>query len=109
MYYFRGAFYDKTMVLSTSILLFAGIFHDYICTHCVNHSFNQPIVQKEAENANKTYALHIMQSVDYTLKTIDEYVIKELQTNQRIDQFFDNKLEGNPYYSAYEVTELIRG
>lgn len=65
--------------------------------------------KKEAENANKTYALHIMQSVDYTLKTIDEYVIKELQTNQRIDQFFDNKLEGNPYYSAYEVTELIRG
>ncbi|MGO4268588.1 helix-turn-helix domain-containing protein [Paenibacillus sp. TAF58] len=65
--------------------------------------------KKEAENANKTYALHIMQSVDYALKTIDEYVIKELQTNQRIDQFFDNKFEGNPYYSAYEVTELIRG
>lgn len=65
--------------------------------------------KREAENANKTYALHIMQSVDYTLKTIDEYVIKELQTNQRIDQFFDNKLEGNPYYSAYEITELIRG
>ncbi|MCY9659254.1 helix-turn-helix domain-containing protein [Paenibacillus chondroitinus] len=65
--------------------------------------------KREAENANQTYALHIMQSVDYTLKTIDEYVIKELQTNQRIDQFFDNKLEGNPYYSAYEVTELIRG
>jgi len=43
------------------------------------------------------------------LKTIDEYVIKELQTNKRIDQFFDNKFEGNPYYSAYEVTELIRG
>lgn len=65
--------------------------------------------KKEAENANKTYALHIMQSVDYALKTIDEYVIKELQTNKRIDQFFDNKFEGNPYYSAYEVTELIRG
>ncbi|KQX51643.1 helix-turn-helix domain-containing protein [Paenibacillus sp. Root444D2] len=65
--------------------------------------------KKEAENANKTYALHIMQSVDYALKTIDEYVIKELQTNNRIDQFFDNKFEGNPYYSAYEVTELIRG
>ncbi|MCY9695700.1 helix-turn-helix domain-containing protein [Paenibacillus alginolyticus] len=65
--------------------------------------------KKEAENANKTYALHIMQSVDYALKTIDEYVIKELQTNTRIDQFFDNKFEGNPYYSAYEVTELIRG
>ncbi|MDR6879284.1 AraC family transcriptional regulator [Bacillus sp. 3255] len=65
--------------------------------------------KKEAVNANKTYALHIMQSVDYTLKTIDEYVIKELQTNPRIDQFFDNKLEGNPYYSAYEITELIRG
>ncbi|WP_261302449.1 helix-turn-helix domain-containing protein [Paenibacillus andongensis] len=65
--------------------------------------------KKEAENANKTYALHIMQSVDYALKTIDEYVIKELQTNQRIDQFFDNRFEGNPYYSAYEVTELIRG
>ncbi|MDU0201127.1 helix-turn-helix domain-containing protein [Paenibacillus sp. MAH-36] len=65
--------------------------------------------KREAENANQTYALHIMQSVDYTLKTIDEYVIKELQTNQRMDQFFDNKLEGNPYYSAYEVTELIRG
>lgn len=65
--------------------------------------------KKEAENANKTYALHIMQSVDYALKTIDEYVIKELQTNERIDQFFDNKFEGNPYYSAYEVTELIRG
>lgn len=38
--------------------------------------------KKEAENANKTYALHIMQSVDYALKTIDEYVIKELQTNK---------------------------
>lgn len=65
--------------------------------------------RKEAKKANETYALHVMQSVDYALKTIDEYVIKELQTDKRIDQFFDNKFVGNPYYSTYEVTELIRG
>jgi two-component system, response regulator YesN len=65
--------------------------------------------RKEAEKANETYALHIMQSVDYALKTIDEYVIKELQTDKWIDPFFDIKFEGNPYYSSYEVTELIRG
>ncbi|UKS24750.1 helix-turn-helix domain-containing protein [Paenibacillus sp. HWE-109] len=65
--------------------------------------------RKEAEKANHTYALHVMQSIDYALKTVDEYVIKEIQTDERIEQFFGNTFAGNPYFSAYEVTEMIVG
>ncbi|UVI31994.1 helix-turn-helix domain-containing protein [Paenibacillus spongiae] len=64
--------------------------------------------QKATEEANTASARHAMALLDNTLKAVDDAILKEIQTNAVLGQFFYPPPGGNPFYSVYEPSSLLR-
>ncbi|MCS7463406.1 helix-turn-helix domain-containing protein [Paenibacillus doosanensis] len=64
--------------------------------------------KKEAVRANGVFAEHVMQMIDHTMRTIDQQMIKEVQTNEQISQFFAQYYTGNPAMTLYDVSYKLR-
>lgn len=64
--------------------------------------------KKETMRANKVFADHVMQMIDHTMRTMDQQIIKEVQTNEKINQFYAQYYTGNPTMTLYDVSYKLR-
>ncbi|MFE5324253.1 helix-turn-helix domain-containing protein [Paenibacillus sp. NPDC056579] len=64
--------------------------------------------KKETIRANKVFAEHVMQMIDHTMRTIEQQMIKEVRTNDKISQFFSQYYTGNSTITQYEVAVKLR-
>ncbi len=62
--------------------------------------------RKETISANQTYVRHIVQLIDHTLGEIDSMLIKDIETDEHIKQFF-NDGSTNPHYNIYEISRKL--
>lgn len=62
--------------------------------------------RKQARQANDVFTRHVAQSMDYSLRSIDQALIKEIQGNETFRRFFFR--EDNPYLAAYDLSEKLR-
>lgn len=63
---------------------------------------------KAMEETNAASARHAMALLDNSLKAVDDAILKEIQTNTVLGQFFYPPAGGNPFYSVYEPSFLLR-
>lgn len=64
--------------------------------------------KKETIRANEVFAEHVMQMVDHTMRTIEQQMIKEVQTNEKITQFYAQYYTGNSTMTLYDVAVKLR-
>lgn len=60
----------------------------------------------EAVLANQMYVEQQMQALDKSLRSIDDMLIKELQFEEKISQFFSGQMNSS-YMQGYEISEKI--
>ncbi|MGG1516657.1 helix-turn-helix domain-containing protein [Paenibacillus oryzisoli] len=65
------------------------------------------MTRKEAERANGVFAEHVMQTLNYSLKSVDQLMIKEILTNETFAKFFAPGHSTDSYLS-YEVSEKMK-
>ncbi|WP_028553128.1 helix-turn-helix domain-containing protein [Paenibacillus sp. UNC451MF] len=66
------------------------------------------LTKKETIRANQVFAEHVMQMIDHTMRTIDQQIIKEIQTNEKITQFYAKYYTGNSTMTLYDVSYKLR-
>ncbi|WP_282939421.1 helix-turn-helix domain-containing protein [Paenibacillus sp. RC67] len=66
------------------------------------------LTKKETVRANNVFADHVMQMIDHTMRTIDQQMIKEIQTNEKITQFYAQYYTGNSTMTLYDVSYKLR-
>jgi YesN/AraC family two-component response regulator len=64
------------------------------------------LARREAVNANQMYVEQQVQVLDKSLRSIDDMLIKELQYEEKITQFFTNRMDSS-YMQGYEISEKI--
>lgn len=64
--------------------------------------------KKETVRANQVFAEHVMQMVDHTMRTIEQQMIKEVQTNEKITEFYAQYYTGNATMTLYDVALKLR-
>lgn len=64
--------------------------------------------RKATEQANAASAAHAMALLDNSLKAVDDVILKEIQSNAALGQFFYPPAGGNSFYSVYEPSSLLR-
>ncbi len=65
------------------------------------------VSRKETINANAAYVRHVVQLIDHTLKEIDGMLIQDIETDERIRDFFQGGNAANPHYNIYEVSRKL--
>ncbi|RXZ82982.1 helix-turn-helix domain-containing protein [Paenibacillaceae bacterium] len=65
--------------------------------------------RKETIHANGTYVQHVVQLIDHTLREIDGMLIQELETDEKISQFFRHRPseDDSTHYNVYEISKKI--
>lgn len=66
------------------------------------------LTKKETVRANQVFADHVMQMIDHTMRTMDQQIIKEIQTNDKINQFYAQYYTGNAAMTLYDVSSKLR-
>ncbi|WP_158289453.1 helix-turn-helix domain-containing protein [Paenibacillus flagellatus] len=61
--------------------------------------------RKQARQANDVFARHVAQAIEHSLRSIDQTLIKDIQT-ETFRRFFFR--EDNAYLAAYELSEKLR-
>ncbi|GIP31466.1 helix-turn-helix domain-containing protein [Paenibacillus sp. J2TS4] len=64
--------------------------------------------KKETIRANEVFAGHVMQMVDHTMRTIEQQIIKEVQTNDKLAQFYTENYSGSSAMTLYEISNMLR-
>ncbi|MDF2925774.1 MAG: hypothetical protein K0R57_4688 [Paenibacillaceae bacterium] len=64
--------------------------------------------RKAAENANNVSVSHAMSFLDNSLKFIDDTMLKEIQANNVLKQYYYPPADSNSYHSVYEPSVLLR-
>lgn len=64
--------------------------------------------RKAAENANNVSVVHAMSFLDSALKSIDDTMLKEIQANNVLKQYYYPTTDANSYHSVYEPSVLLR-
>lgn len=65
------------------------------------------LTRKQAVKANEMFAQHALQNLNYSLRMIDQLMIKEILTNEQFNKFFDPAHQNDSYLS-YKVTEKLK-
>ncbi|GBF76490.1 AraC family transcriptional regulator [Paenibacillus sp. 598K] len=65
--------------------------------------------RKETIHANGTFVQHLIQQIDYSLREIDAMLLEEMETDERIRQFFQPRPveRDGSYYPVYETSKKI--
>ncbi|SHE09728.1 Arabinose operon regulatory protein [Chlamydia abortus] len=64
--------------------------------------------KKEAIHANEVFAEHVMQMIDHTMRSIEQQIIKEVQTNDKLARFYAENYNGASAMTLYEISNLLR-
>jgi len=65
--------------------------------------------KREAQRANQLFARQVLQSVDYSLRTVDEMMLNELGLNEIWRQFFNPRAGSNKYLAEFELSNKLSG
>lgn len=65
------------------------------------------LTRKQTVKANEVFAQHVMQTLNYSLSSIDQLMIKEILTNDKFKDFYD-PVHQNDTYLNYQVTEKMK-
>ncbi len=65
--------------------------------------------KREAERANLLFARQVLQSVDYSLRTVDQMILNEIGSNEIWSHFFYPQAGANKYLTEYELSKKIAG
>lgn len=65
--------------------------------------------KRESERANLLFARQVLQSVDYSLRTVDHMILNELGVNEIWQSFFNPRAGINKYLTEYELSNKLSG
>lgn len=65
------------------------------------------LTRKQSLKANDLFAQHVLQNLNYSLRTVDQLLIKEILTNEKFNAFFD-PVHQNDSYLSYQVIEKLK-
>ncbi|WP_146767101.1 helix-turn-helix domain-containing protein [Paenibacillus sp. YN15] len=65
--------------------------------------------KKEALRANRIFASQVQQSIDYSLRVVDQMILGELWMNTLWSDFFEPKPQTNRYLAEYELSSKLIG
>lgn len=65
--------------------------------------------RKEAVRANRIFASHVLQSVDYSLRMVDQMMLNELGINEMWKDFFEPRPQTNKYLAEYQLSGKLAG
>ncbi len=65
-------------------------------------------IGNEANRVNEVATKQMLQSVDDSLRSIDQLIVKEILNSVTFDKFFDPAKETNKYLDSIEMSERIR-
>ncbi|MFD0712758.1 AraC family transcriptional regulator [Paenibacillus sp. GCM10027626] len=65
--------------------------------------------KREAARANQVFARQVLQSVDSSLRTVDQMMLNELGSNEAWSNFFNPPAGANKYLIEYELSNKLFG
>lgn len=65
--------------------------------------------KKEALRANRVFASQVLQSVDYSLRMVDQLMLGELGMNGTWNDFFEPQAQTNRYLAEFELSTRLAG
>lgn len=65
--------------------------------------------RNEAVRANRVFASQVLQSIDYSLRTVDQMMLNELGMNGVWNKFFEPSPQDNRYLAEYELSNRLVG
>lgn len=66
------------------------------------------LARKEAVRANQVFARHVLQLVDQTMRLVDRQLIKEIQTNEKLANFYNGRESERTVLDLNETSGKLR-
>lgn len=65
------------------------------------------LTKRETVNVNQQFTRHVIQLIDYSLKEIDQGLIKDIESDVKLKAFFENDASLS-YFNHYEISKKVR-